>query len=292
MLGGRSVRGRNIADLAIPVDGESFQHIKNRMRAEREAREPAYMPPIVQPGQDPVLGISETRAEQYTHGFNDHTYTWRQAQFGPMTQNFPARVRLAKANSYFVVVTLPSFRPVDQPPMPLPQPPPLTYGAPPPMAGPPLRSPELLGSAREAGMQRATLAAPFPFENPITQTPARPGPYYTWPPPQPTVPPPSQQAYPPYRSVAPLTPRLPAREPPAEATGFTPRSTPLNLAQPMGAATMQLPPLTAGPVTGGVGPSAPNIPGDQPTEEDEGEGRRLRSPRKRRRMGIDDVLQR
>ncbi|TKA72700.1 hypothetical protein B0A55_06484 [Friedmanniomyces simplex] len=297
MFGGRDVRDRNIAELASPADGEGFQGIRNRLRAERESREPAYMPPIVQPGQDPVLRIPEADAEQYTQGFNDHTYNWRQTQLGPAAETFPARVRLAKATAYFVVVTLPSYRPIEQPPAPIPQPPPFSYGGP-LMVGPPLRSPEPLLPAREQTMHSAPPKTPFtlqgPGPGPGPFMPPRYGPSYTYPPP-PQPPVPFQQgAYPRYQPVAaPTMPSLPAtRQTSAETTAFTPRPVPSGPAQPTGPAAFQLPPIAAGPATRAPGLSSIQPAEEGSSEEEEDGGSRFRSPRKRRRMGIDDVLQR
>ncbi|KAK3073605.1 hypothetical protein LTR53_004660 [Teratosphaeriaceae sp. CCFEE 6253] len=296
MLSGRSVKDRNIADLAVPVDGENFQHIKNRLRAEREAREPAYMPPIVQPGQDPVLRIAEPEAEQYAQGFNDHTYTWRRSQFGASAETFPARVRLAKATAYFVVVTLPSFRPVDQPSPPVPQPPPFTYSGP-LMAGPPLRSPEAFAPpVREPSIQYAAPIAPFSSQGPVPPFPTRPAPYYTYPPPPPPPMPPQQHGYPSFPSLTSMPSGASAQPFPPAPTGFPPRSMMQDYAQRPTGTAMQLPPLTAGPRTVATGPSAAQTSGDGSSEEGGGEGegadRRLGSPRKRRRIGIDDVLHR
>ncbi|KAK0828668.1 hypothetical protein B0A54_15481 [Friedmanniomyces endolithicus] len=287
MFGGRDVRDRNIAELASPADGEGFQSIRNRLRAEREAREPAYMPPMVQPGHDPLQRISEAEAEQYTQGFNVHTYTWRQSQLGPVAETFPARVRLAKASAYFIVVTLPSFHPVEQPPAPIPQPPPFSYG-PPLMLGPPLGSPEPLLPPRERMMHSAPPITPFALQGPGPPMPPQYRPSYTYPPPLQPQGPFQQQGFPRYQPAAPTltTPRLPSTLTPSETASFLPRPAPLGPAQPLGTAAMQLPPLALG------GPSSSQLVEEGSEEDEEEGGSGLRSPRKRRRMGIDDVLHR
>ncbi|KAK1071850.1 hypothetical protein LTR74_002950 [Friedmanniomyces endolithicus] len=295
MFGGRDVRDRNIAELASPADGEGFQSIRNRLRAEREAREPAYMPPMVQPGHDPLLRISEVEVEQYTQGFNVHTYTWRQTQLGPVAETFPARVRLAKASAYFIVVTLPSFHPVEQPPAPIPQPPPFSYG-PPLMLGPPLGSPEPLLPSREQTMHSAPPMTPFALQGPGPPMPPQYRPSYTYPPPAQPLGFFQQQGYPRYQLAAPTTttPRLPPSLPPSETAAFTPRPALLGPAQPLGTAALQLPPLAAGaPIRVAGAPLSSGQPVEESSEEDEEEGGSgLRSSRKRRRMGIDDVLSR
>ncbi|KAK3638638.1 hypothetical protein LTR56_012944 [Elasticomyces elasticus] len=288
MFGGRNVRDRNIAELASPADGDSFQSIRNRLRAEREAREPAYMPPIIQPGQDPVLRIGETDAEQYTHGFNDNTYTWRQRQTGSSGETFPARVRLAKATAYFVVVTLPSFRPVEQSPAPLsiPRPQPFSYGGP-LMVGPPLHSPEPM-APRDQMMRSAPPMGHFALQSPASTMPPPYGSTYTYPPPQPLMPF-QQPGYVGYPQADPSMMRLPATGPPTE-TRYTPWSHQMGMPQHVGTAAMYLPPMDMTSMMRPGGLMENQTGGDGASEEEyTGDGR---PTGKRRRMGIDDVLQR
>ncbi|KAF2861028.1 hypothetical protein K470DRAFT_294562 [Piedraia hortae CBS 480.64] len=106
----KDVRGLHISAFATPADPESFQNLRNRLRTEREAREPAFLPPILPQGQDPFGDISPLEAERYTEGFDNHTFQWI---FGPHRSSaytLTVRVRLAKASSYFVLVTLPTFQ--------------------------------------------------------------------------------------------------------------------------------------------------------------------------------------
>ena len=112
---GSDIKGRHLAEIVTPADGEGFQAIRNRLRGEREVREPAYMPPIVQSSEDPVQGVSESDIERLTSGFADYTYSWVRNRGGPEGEMFPARVRMGKTTAYFVVVTLPSFRPTVTP---------------------------------------------------------------------------------------------------------------------------------------------------------------------------------
>lgn len=298
MTAGQDVRGRHIAEIAAPADNEGFQAIRNRLRAERESREPAYMPPIMHFGQDPVQGISEAEADRFTDGFSDRTYTWTRSQPAAAAEHFPARVRLAKASAYFVVVTLPSFRPVDSAPL---QPAAPNYAAPFTL-GPPLQAPERFVATRQTAPQSAPPPAYFPFPGPPAAMPPQPLPgagqlttSRTYPPPHPTMPFQQQQQYPFYQPSAPIPSRLPIAEPPVETMAFTPRSTPREAAPAPGTGELHLPPLVgsqaAGPSGASVGQTATQEASSDDDEEAEGE-RRLRSPKKRRRMGIDDVLQR
>lgn len=111
MNAGSDIKGRHISELVAPADNEAFQSIRSRLRGEREAREPAYMLPIVQSSQDPVQGVSEADIERLSSGFAEYTYTWRRILGGTEGEIFPARVRMGKTTAYFVIVTLPSFRP-------------------------------------------------------------------------------------------------------------------------------------------------------------------------------------
>ncbi|KAF7194152.1 Transcription activator of gluconeogenesis ERT1-2 [Pseudocercospora fuligena] len=313
MVGGQEIAGRQLSDIAMPMDGESFQAIRARLRAEREAREPVYMPPIVQPGQDPLNGASEADVERYTQGFDDRTYSWTQTQMGNAAVTFPARVRLAKANAFFVAVTLPTFRPVEPP-----APPPLYARMPAviPLQG---QSSDSYTTSRPFATHSAPASAytPFPAASPL-MAPLRSIGHQanrSYPPPQPPLPyqqqtqPQSlQQPTQPHTSYQPPpsgTPRLPVAEPPTETTAFTPRTAAREL--PGASSThgaVQLPPIMgssahppstrtetppAGPPrTANVPRSEATVHSERSLDEDEGEN----TPRKRQRMGIDDVLHR
>ncbi|KAF2771582.1 hypothetical protein EJ03DRAFT_309033 [Teratosphaeria nubilosa] len=289
MLRGQSTQGRHVSEIAAPADHESFMAIRNRLRAEREARDPAYMPPIQLPGQDPIHGIPESEADQFVDGFSDVTYRWSQIQLGPGNETFPARVRLAKASTYFVVVTLPSFQPVEQQM-------PALQG--PLMVGPPLQTAERFITPREPASQSAP---PYTFQHarpppaPLPLTPSDP---FAIAPPGAYPPPPraqmllqQQQAQQGYFAPRPNTPpRLPIAEPPTDTTAFTPRSAPRQVMQPPTTGGLQLPPIMSSPTAGT--PAAQRVAESSAqhvsSSEDEGEGR----PRRKRRMGIDDVLHR
>ncbi|GAB7362677.1 hypothetical protein MBLNU230_g2986t1 [Neophaeotheca triangularis] len=296
MLGGQDVRNRRLDHVAIPADGESIQSIRNRLRAEREAREPSYLPPIVQGGQEPVLGVPERDVDQVTQGFEDRTYIWTQAQPVRDVQTFPARIRLAKAGTYFVAVTLPSFHPVEQqaqPPPPQHLPSGHMYAS--PFAVTP-NPPESFGPPRQAVSQSAPPSSYF--THPGVTAPAPPvmgstsGPR-TYPPTHAQM---AHQAGP-YSGYhagppAPTTPRLPIAEPPTEATPFTPRSAARDPIQTMVTEGLNLPPIAASSPTGFKPSSGQQTEQQGSSEEDNRPGGKVRSPKKRRRMGIDDVLHR
>lgn len=282
MLGGAEVAGRQIAEIAAPIDGESFANIRNRLRSEREAHDPAYMPPIMHPGHDPLQGAREAEVERYAQGFQDRTYTWTQTQAGSSAQTFPVRVRLAKANTYFVAVTLPSFRPVEA-------------------VGQSQMPRAFIGSASPPGIdfrarQPVAASAPFPpVVAPTLQTGQPSSSRASWPRPPPVL---DQHLQGPVRSYQ-ADPRgasrLPVAEPPTETTAFTPRTAARELGQES-ASGPQLPPIVGSPVpvssrtmeSSDARATAMSRSGHNDTDVDEGE----RTPRKRRRLGLDDVLHR
>ncbi|OQO09342.1 hypothetical protein B0A48_04740 [Cryoendolithus antarcticus] len=118
MAAGRELTQQRLTEIAAPADSESFIAIRDSLREERDGREPSYLPPILPSGETPISGVDDRDVERYTEGYRDRTHTWLQLQAAHgAAQTFPARIRLAKAATYFIVVTLPSFRPVgDQAP--------------------------------------------------------------------------------------------------------------------------------------------------------------------------------
>jgi hypothetical protein len=105
----KDVKGMRLSDIAKPVEGDSFQNARNRLREERENREPSYLPPILQPRPDPVAGIgtSDHDVEEVTRGFADHQFAWTFRLGGGVDRTLPVRMRLAKTSVYFVTLFLP-----------------------------------------------------------------------------------------------------------------------------------------------------------------------------------------
>lgn len=323
MADNRNLTRSRLHEIAAPADSESFLAIRSRLRGEREAREPAFLPPIVPSGEDPLGGVSDAEVEKLTQGFSDQTYTWVQLKSGPRgSQTFPARVRLAKGATYFAVVTLPSFRPIE------PAKPPLIpaaqLGSPYPF-GPPL--PPTEEALKEQRRQESAHSAPpsllYPYEpihgpaQHLRHRPPAPSRTYAQPQPQPQPQHHRQHPYP-YQQpqsqlFLPVQPILghPQEGRPATThpSAQTPTYGPATLPAPPASQPrdVQLPPIAASPslaLTSGPGPSgmppihdpttttAPATGAQRSSESDEdSEGRKLRSPRKRRRMGIDEVLQ-
>lgn len=301
MAGGRSLQRSHLAEIVVPADDTSFQMIKNRLRAEREAREPTYMAPILQPGQDTLQGISDAEAEHLAQRYHDQTYTWSQTQIGVRGHTFPARVRLAKASIYFVVVTLPSFRPVEDP-WPSPSQVVAQYGAP-FAVGPPIQ----FTPREELGVSRQVPSQPGPpvqrYSYPVAgrayEHTSFPGSPPTYPfPTQSRLPSSTEQHSPTAHSGPYLRLQRPILESVMEHPNPEPRPGPRDIMEPVGTAppVLQIPPMVESPNPGSstAPPSRPATGArdeawSQPDSDDEdGQG----GTKRIRRMGIDDVLQR
>jgi hypothetical protein len=323
MADDRDLTRTRLHEIAAPADSESFMSIRNRLRGEREARQPSYLPPIVSSGEDPLGGVLDRDVESLTRGFSDYTYQWIQLKSGPRgAQTFPARVRLAKAATYFAVVSLPSFRPIERAPPP-PLPPPPQQGASSYAFGPPLpsaeeamrqrRRPSLTHSAPSSMFQPAEMAHPQPRHV------HRRAPSFSrnFPPLQLQYPSQASHQHPQPQHLlssqpiigSSLEPRIlptdpgiqtaPYGQPPMPAPPPGPGlSRDAHLLPPIAVSTAQAPapPMPHGPS------SMPPLHEPTPTSttgirrrtsesDEDGESRRLQSPRKRRRMGIDEVLQ-
>jgi hypothetical protein len=286
MSGGQDIRGRRLDDVASSADGESFQSIRNQLREEREARDPAYMPPIYH-GEDPLQGVSDADIEQFTRGFTDRTYIWTPNQPITSRERFTVRTRLAKANTYFVVITLPPLRPTA-----------VTQSGtlPSPYTMPPAATTE---SYQPYGLSGAYSApqgsygvqsypgAPQPHYQTLVGQLAPSRPYHTY-----QASPPNFQ---PPQLPQPLTPRMTASGPSTEGALFTPPSLYREImAPPPG--SRQLPPIMGAPPPArspaGPSTSAPVESQAQQISSVDEEGDDERSPKKRRRVGIQDVLER
>jgi len=316
MADDRDLTRSRLHEIAAPADSESFMSIRSRLRGEREARQPSYLPPIVSSGEDPLGGVLDRDVEALTRGFSDQTYTWVQLKSGPRgAQTFPARVRLAKAATYFAVVTLPSFRPIQRAPPPQPQQGPSMYPF-----GPPLPSAE--EAMRQRRRQSLTHSAPPSMFQPTEMAHPQPrqvhrrAPSFSrnFPPLQSQYPSQASHRYPQpqhFHSPQPvigssLEPRFLPADPGVQAAPYGPPGMPsaasgpgpsrdTHLLPPMAASSARATELPTGPLS--MPPLHETVPASTTgtrriSESDEdSEGRRLRSPRKRRRMGIDEVLQ-
>ena len=282
--GGHDIRGRRLDDVVSSADGESFQSIRTQLREEREARDPSYMPPIYH-GEDPLQGVSDADVEQFTRGFTDRTYIWTPIQPSILQERFTVRTRLAKGNVYFVVITLPPLRPTAAY---QPETMPSTFSMPPTTAVENYQSSGLGGtySTHQGpyGVQ-SFLGGPHHYQPLFGQlAPSLSRSEYQ---PSPQASQPSQE------HPQTLTPRMAAAGPSTEAARFTPPSMHREImAPPHG--SRHLPPIMGVPPPrspAGSPTSAPVGTHTQHVSSEDEEGDYERSPKKRRRVGIQDVIQ-
>ncbi|KAF2131413.1 hypothetical protein P153DRAFT_286118 [Dothidotthia symphoricarpi CBS 119687] len=104
------VQGKNLGDLVEPRQNEVLQLLRNKLRDERDEREPAYMAPITPVGQDPMRSVMESvedrDVERVSQGFTDRPialhFRLRTGQY----QSFQTHVRLAKTSLYFATLVV------------------------------------------------------------------------------------------------------------------------------------------------------------------------------------------
>lgn len=311
----QEIRGRRLTDIARPADGDSFQTLRNRLREEREARDPAYLPPILQQNYDPLGDTSERDVDEVTRGFDDRQYAWTYNLAAGMEQTLTTRVRLAKTSTvYFVTLALPPLPSAQAFPFlgqvmaatSLSSPPTNVLAHAPQQMPPPQES----ATARRGSIAHSAPPSPFyPYQSSsyiaVSQGPSGPqaGGSRSYPPPQsPLQPYQPTQYQSSYRSPPSLAPMQPVAEPSSmtsAADPFTPHFGPRRLSQPVPprAQDVQRPaPPTPSSSTGFQQQSPPQMPAptlgrQQSTSSESGPEGSVRSPKKRRRMDIGDVLQ-
>ena len=105
--GGQDLRGRRLMDIARSMEGDRFASIRNQLREEREARDPAYLPPIFRSGDDPLAAVSDRDLDAVSSGFRDRQTYMTFNLAGGGEQTLAVRIRLARASIYFVTISLP-----------------------------------------------------------------------------------------------------------------------------------------------------------------------------------------
>ncbi|KAK6438731.1 hypothetical protein LTR95_005061 [Oleoguttula sp. CCFEE 5521] len=325
MAAGRELTQQRLTDIAAPADSESFIAIRDSLREERDGREPSYLPPILPSGETPITGVDDRDVERYTAGYRNRTHTWLQLQAAPgAAQTFPARIRLAKAATYFIVVTLPSFRPIDDRPPPqqrsvysphlafspgpsLQQPRPITPQQRPPSvhSAPsytyrPEDSRTYQTQQQQQQPHQQSPSGPSSFTYPPAQQPVayQRSQYASWLPPQQN----QQQQQPQYQRSHPPQLRSHLSEPMQQYPRYTAMAAPSAFG-PMLNRESQAPTLASSPMpitpagaqqSGGATGGSEVMEGrGNGSSDDEGDRfGEARSSKKRRTMGIDEVLQR
>nr|POE72372.1 transcription activator of gluconeogenesis ert1 [Quercus suber] len=296
----RSLRGLNLADIVMPADEHSFQTIRNQLRAEREAREPTYMPPILHHGQDLLGGITDAEADQLAQEYAENVYTWSLLGDGER-HTFSARVKLAKASIYFVFLTLPSFRPVElqqlrSQQMTVPS---TFFNAlepqlsPPRFEGPTIAQqmvPPLTPRRRPFPILRNTRQQQLDYRHPL-HTPVSPASLEN-------VPSQQHQTQPSIQSVLQPSARTSTTVPRTEVPVASSRSGVRDIIESVGRvpSVLQVPPIAVNsaqiPMTGSSGQHRTVQPGEVVSRRDSDDEVTEGNPKRRRRMGIDDVVHR
>jgi len=106
------LRNQNLEALVHPDDRSSLQNLRRQLRDERDTRDPAYLPPILNTGArevDNIPPVETTDVQRITQGFNERpTFLRFRMLFGQMLQLLTS-VRLARTNVFFVALVLPAL---------------------------------------------------------------------------------------------------------------------------------------------------------------------------------------
>ncbi|KAI9770622.1 MAG: hypothetical protein M1840_003214 [Geoglossum simile] len=119
--GVRDLVGRNLFDMIRTADREKLYRLKRQMQEERDAREPAYLPPIYGESEiQAIQGVHESDIASVTLGSHDRiedlTFHLPDGRYSM----FQVQLKLAKTSVFFAVLILPtsSYQPGFQPPPP------------------------------------------------------------------------------------------------------------------------------------------------------------------------------
>lgn len=136
-----SVEGRSIKDLLIPSDREKLQRLQNSLSG--EVQEKAHLPSIRSSIPGPTLDILSATA-----GFQQRPEYWTFRLPHDQSRGFPVSISLAKASTYFLVLTLVAGS----------KPPPLTLPSTTRGWVPPLPSPLSVQSMRSPGLDHHSMS--------------------------------------------------------------------------------------------------------------------------------------
>lgn len=102
--------GKDLTDFVDPLDHRILQDLQRKLREERNAAEPIYLPPLYG-GTDAIPAVEATNVDFVTQQYQDRpaNLTFRiNGQIFNLNVNF----RLAKTDIFFVTLVLPSLEPV------------------------------------------------------------------------------------------------------------------------------------------------------------------------------------
>ncbi|PSK59355.1 Transcription activator of gluconeoproteinsis ERT1 [Elsinoe australis] len=99
--------GRRLPDIAVPSTPDLFHNLRTKLRDERESKDPAYLPPIAVPGEDPLGPMDNVNVAEATHGFDALHYQLSYTFASGMTQTLATKFNLARTSRYFIIMSLP-----------------------------------------------------------------------------------------------------------------------------------------------------------------------------------------
>jgi len=109
-------QGRDLADFVDPVDHRVLADLQRRLREERNAAEPVYLPPLYG-GTDAIPVVETTDIDTVTREYRDRP-AFLTFRFGGQVFNLTVNFRLAKTDVFFVTLVLPCLEPMAQQPQP------------------------------------------------------------------------------------------------------------------------------------------------------------------------------
>ncbi|KAM3456105.1 hypothetical protein MY3296_001974 [Beauveria thailandica] len=115
-IGATGVIGRRLMELVAPETSETMIDICNALNAEQKRREPTYLPPIFDKGDEAVRALSFAPEIVNRIDFKHHAYSTFRAHDG-QPRSYPIRLGLLREGSLFFIAALISVqsRPLYQP---------------------------------------------------------------------------------------------------------------------------------------------------------------------------------
>ncbi|KAF2227014.1 hypothetical protein BDZ85DRAFT_57123 [Elsinoe ampelina] len=107
----QGVVGRRLAEIGLPSTPDLFQALRTKMRDERESKDPAYLPPIAIPGEDPLGPMANINVAEATRGFDPLHYMLSYTFASGMQQTLATKFNLARTSRYFIIMSLPPLTP-------------------------------------------------------------------------------------------------------------------------------------------------------------------------------------
>lgn len=106
---GVNLRGRPLLDLVSPSHATEIQGLQSQLRAERDTKDPTYLPPIHGSAHDldAITSIDDKDLPAATQDHIDRKLYWTFRTSSGQQRNFHFSVKLARTTFFFVVLMLP-----------------------------------------------------------------------------------------------------------------------------------------------------------------------------------------